>query len=251
MNDTTENNSGGGLTRLFALIGLVVLICLLAWVAVQVVRLMPSAFSSLAQIFESNQRELHDRANDNDDNDDNVVIPREDEENNEGVVIVKDDEETVKPVSPAPTSTTPVKPTVTPKPATPQYQTVAKYVVPVSNPNGYTDLMVSSVNVGHMTNDGRFLPATSLSRYDRGAIQFKVTNIGTKTSGSWYFNVELPTGGEVNSNVQRPLGPSESAILTVAFEVDDRRGKRSFEIKVTGGNDVNTNNNHIRSEVSF
>ena len=252
MNDTTNNNGGEGLTRLFAIIGLVVLICLLAWLAVQVVRYMPTAFSSLASIFDANQRELRDRTVGGQPV---VVDEDEEEEDNDPVIIVEEEEEdetTGGSASPTdPTPTTPVKPTTPTTPPTPQYQTVVTHTVPVSNPNGYTDLSVGFVAVGRMTNDDRFLPNAELSSRDRGAIQFKVTNIGSKTSGDWYFRVDLPSGGSVNSKVQRPLGPSETAILTVAFEVDNTRGNRVIEVRVTGGNDINFNNNTIRTNVSF
>lgn len=247
MNDNTENGRSDSLVRLMSIVGFVVMICLLAWLAVQVVRFIPTAFSSLADIFESNQRDLNDRLGRNDD--DNVVIVQEsdedeaaEEETEEEAEEEFDEDETVSPARPT-TGGTPAQPT------TPQYKTVVTYKTPVSDPNGYTDLQTAFVAVGRLTAENRFIPATSLVENEYSAVQFAVKNIGTKTSANWHFVAELPNGDTMTSKIQQPLRPQETATLTVVFTMDGGRGARYVGVTAVGGNDTNLANNGFRTGV--
>src|SRR5690606_11174041 len=120
-----------------------------------------------------------------------------------------------------------------------------------SNPNSYTDLEVSLVAVGKMTNDERFIPGASLETNELGALQFRVKNIGTKTSTDWRFIAELPNGDEFLSSTQRPLKPGEMSTLTISFETGDRDGSRSFGVSVRGGNDTSNANNGFSAKINI
>lgn len=234
------------LANIMAVVGLIVMICLLAWLAVQLVRFIPTTFSRLAEVYDNNRDELADRTDD----DENVVIVNEDEEDEEVEETPGEEEEVDE--TPAPTGSD-MKPTPTPvptpKPTPVQYRTVVTYVTPVSNPNGYTDLAATFVAVGKMTSQERFVAANHLEEDERSAMQFKVTNIGTKTSGEWRFAALLPDGSTMNSPVQRPLKPNETATLTIVFDGVDGNKDRKIGVDVTGGNDNNSKNNGFRVTV--
>lgn len=233
--------------RFLAILGFVLLVIVLAWLAIQVVRFIPVAFSSLANVFEANQRDLHDRTNE----DDNVVVVVEDETTEENEEEVEEavatstpavPETVVTDTKPVATSTTVVKPTPV------QYKTVVTYKTPVSDPNGYTDLQVAFVAVGKLNSNGRFVASDYVEEDEQNALQFTVKNIGTKTSSDWNFSASLPNGGEMNSKNQKPLKPSETSTLTVVFEMNDSRSNYA-EVEVTGGNDKNSANNSFRTKV--
>lgn len=247
MNEYTEIKEQNHLANIMAIVGLIVMICLLSWLAVQLVRFMPNAFSRLAEVFEDNQQELAERTEE-----ENVVIVNEDDEDEEEVddeTPAEEEEETAtstptgSDVKPSPT------PTPTPKPTPVQYKTVVTYKKPVSDPKGYTDLAVAFGAVGEMTSNDRFVPAKYLSEDERSAMQFQVKNIGTKTSGEWRFSARLPDGSTVNSLPQRPLLPNETATLTIAFDGVEGNKDRTVGVDVIGGNDINPNNNGFRVTV--
>ena len=243
MNDTNNSERNEQMVRLMAVVGFVVLVCLLAWLAIQAVRFIPSAFSSLASIFEANQRDYDEQVDENDDND--VIVVEDDSDTDVDTSTDSDDEDTeVVATSP------PVKPVVTtpkPTPTTIQYKTVTTYKVPVSDPNGKTDLSVSFLSFGYINNSGRFVAEKEISDNTEGAAQFVVKNLGTKTSTDWTFSFELENGQEIESKVQAPLKPSESSTLTVVFgEVSDN-GTYDVDIAVLTKNDVNPGNNGLRT----
>jgi len=258
MNDQIEKKdelqAGWTLSNVLAVVGFVVLVILLAWLAIQFVRMIPTAWNSLANVFNDNQRALverttdenaDDKAEEDDSEDPVVVVDGEDLIDDEEDVEEEEDEETTSPVATSTPSTTPSKP------VTPQYRTVATYVVPTSNPNGYTDLEVSLVAVGEMTNDERFIPGTSLETNELGAMQFRVKNIGTKTSSNWHFVADLPNGDEFKSIVQQPLKPGEMTTLTVSFATDRKDGIHRFGVDVYGNSDINTANNGFTATVNI
>ena len=134
---------------------------------------------------------------------------------------------------------TPTKPTV----GTPTYQYQYSYNLPVSNPNGYTDLVITYLGVGQTNNSGRFVNTGQLSRNIEGAIQFSVKNIGTKTSGDWTFKTKLPDDINFESAKQVALKPNERTIITVAFGALSDRGTETFSVEVLTNNDSNRRNN--------
>ncbi len=245
----TESTREEKMARFFSIIGFIVMVVLLAWLAVQFVRFLPTAFTSLADIFEDNQQALREKSGSN--NDDSVVVIVEDEDDSAADqdtswdlpdidtdpttpddAVIEDDTEEVE------TNTD----------DTVYYTTIETYSVPQSDPNGYTDLEISFIAVGRMSSDDRFYPGESLSEGDRGAIQFQVKNIGTKTSDVWQFLTELPSGAVTESQMQEPLQPKEYAILTVAFTAPSS-GTKQIGAAVNNSVDATSYNNSFKTTV--
>lgn len=101
----------------------------------------------------------------------------------------------------------------------PVYYEEYVYTIPVSDPNGRTDLGVKYLGVGIISGN-TFFPG-SISRNEPGAIQFEVLNYGTKTSDAWTYLVSLPNGETYVSPSQVPLKPNEKAILSIGFPAVD------------------------------
>ncbi len=238
MNDTNNTERNEQMVRIMAVVGFVVLICLLAWLAVQVVRFVPVVFTSLADVFEQNQRDYAENINENDD--ENVIVVVENTDTNEESDTEEEvvaNNETATATSSAPVTTTPVVTT----PAPVQYKTVTTYRKPVSDPNGRIDLAMTFVGVGNLNSSQRFVPG-NLPGSGQGAIQFVVKNIGTKTSSDWTFKLDLPNGSTMTSSVQKPLMPSESSTLTVAFEMHDNEWHDTNGTVLGGGDTILVNN---------
>lgn len=248
MNDLM-NREESPLANFMAAVGLVVMICLLAWLAVQFVRMVPGMFSRLAAVFDENQRELVERSGN-----ENVVIvnDKDDEVADDSSSDESDMEDTSTPSeenveTPVVTDTKPT--TSTPNPAPITYKTVTTYKVPVSDPHGFIDLTTSFVAIGTMTANDRFIAASYIEEDEPAAFQFKVKNNGTKTSGEWRFKIELPNGSKIESEAQRPLGPSETSTLTIAFGGVKDKKNRDISIDVTTSGDVNASNNGFKVRV--
>lgn len=238
---------------LFTVIGFILLVIFLAWLAVQVVRLAPVAFSLLADTFNANQVALREKLNDennteNQTESDEVVEP---ELNFDEAEVVEDEEEIADNdevvTGTVSTTTTTNTPQVTTAPV--QYRTVTTYKIPESDPNGFVDLQVSFLAVGHLNSSGRFVASNSLEEDTQGAMQFIVKNIGTKTSNVWSFIAELPDQATMNSKLQNPLKPAESSMLTLVFEVGDRSGTKIIGATALGGGDNKLTNNGFRQTV--
>jgi len=136
------------------------------------------------------------------------------------------EEEVPSPVTPEVTSTPspePENPPVVatpvpevPRPTTPVAPVVL--VVPVSDPNGTTDLAVRFIAIG-IQNNTIFTPQTTLQPGRENALRFEVKNHGTKTSDQWSYRVELPDGSTYEAEEQKPLKPNERATLTITFDL--------------------------------
>lgn len=135
-----------------------------------------------------------------------------------------DNEETSEPeTTPEPTPTPTPEPT-TPAPTTPPAQTYIQeyvYAIPVSDPNGRTDLAVRAISVSTLDSANRYTNSGYLEAGERGALQIEVKNIGTKTSNSWDYTVVLPSGDTYKATNQVALRPNERTILTLGFTVPD------------------------------
>lgn len=127
------------------------------------------------------------------------------------------------------------------------YQTT--YQVPVSDPNGYTELAVTYMGIGVVNSFGQFIPQNRLDTNDFGAFQFKVKNIGTKTSSTWSYEADLPTNATYDSNIQTALKPNEEALITVAFGRVHDEGTERFGVEIDGGNDISSANNQFTATV--
>jgi hypothetical protein len=136
----------------------------------------------------------------------------------------------------------PTKPVVVTEPKT-EYV----YTIPVSNPNGYTDLATRFLNVGDIAG-GKFV-AGSIERDGSGAFQFEVKNIGTKTSGEWTYTVTLPDGDAYTSLKQTALKPNERAVISLGFDTPDK-ASHTFVV-VVKIDDKNVSNNSFKKVVNF
>ncbi len=94
-------------------------------------------------------------------------------------------------------------------------------IVPrTSNPYGIADLKVEIVSIGDINKFGTFQPKGIVHQYSRGAVKFKVTNIGTKETGNWNFSAILPSNGgyAFNSQMQASLMPGSSTEIFMTFD---------------------------------
>ncbi len=129
----------------------------------------------------------------------------------------------------------------TPKPVVPTM--IPTIIYPQSNPNGYTDLKVTTLGSGILKN-GVFTYTAKYDRDLRNAIKFDIKNIGTKTSGTWTFKTILPSGVIYESPIQRALKPLEHVEFTLGFDLEDNSKDL---VKITNTvytkNDTNSRNN--------
>lgn len=121
---------------------------------------------------------------------------------------------------------------------------VPTYKIPVSDPNGYTELSIAYVGTGVVRNNF-FHQVSPIRPSDIIAARFAVKNIGTKTSDEWTFSTELSSGFNYNSGDQLPLKPNEEAILTVVFPNRLLAGTYSFIAEVDTDRDRASTNNDL------
>ncbi len=117
------------------------------------------------------------------------------------------------------------------------------YAIPVSNPNGYTDLVASYIGIGYVSNEGIFFTTGSINKNAPGAMQFSVKNAGTKTSDKWTFTANLPGGLKYESSSQIALKPNERAILTINFPAVTKTQLYNFDLTAKTTDDINLSNN--------
>lgn len=166
-----------------------------------------------------------------------------------GVVVVEDTE--VEPEITTPTYVAP-KPVKKPTYVAPKPQTVEKvtYAIPVSNPNGNIDLVVSFISAGTL-NGKIFTPSKTIDADKQGAIQFEVKNTGTKTADIWSYVAHLPADITYTSGDQQALKPNERAVITLGFEGLSKTNTEEFDVKVTAKNDVKVSNNTFEASVKI
>jgi hypothetical protein len=102
------------------------------------------------------------------------------------------------------------------------------------------DLSVRILNVGSINPNTRtFVPHTTLSSGDIGAVRFEVTNSGSKSSGVWGFSASLPTNPafEYTSERQRSLNPGDRIEYTIQFD-QLVRGTNTFTVHVDTTNEI-------------
>ena len=162
--------------------------------------------------------------------------------------IVKTDEEkdnTPEEIKePIATSTKPIAP----KPPTPEI--TYTYEIPVSKPNGFTDLLLNNLSVGVKNSAGAFIKTNSITRNREGAIQFVVHNIGTKTSENWTFVAKLPDDVDFTSSTQAPLKPNERATITLSFPAIKDTDLQKIEVVIKTDRDTNKKNNQLEQTVT-
>lgn len=140
-----------------------------------------------------------------------------------------------------PAPTTPPRTTVTPRPAPTITYT---YALPVSRPDGFTDLAVSYLGVGTFNQTGQFINTGRLQVFTVGAIQFSVHNLGTRTSETWRYTAVLPNGQTYTSPDQVALKPNERATITLGFPVISNNPELSqFRVSIETTRDTSAVNN--------
>lgn len=159
------------------------------------------------------------------------------------VVIAKPDPSPVKPTP------VPVVPNPAPKP--PVVIRTPIYGIPVSNPNGFTDIGVRLFGIGTVDSNNRLTPSTVIDNDGTGAIQFEIKNFGTKTSGTFTYTATLPNGSEYTSPTQTALKPNERMIATIGFDIADTTGVKTFTVSVAVSSDNNKANNQFTAKVSI
>lgn len=128
------------------------------------------------------------------------------------------------------------------------YETVVER--PVSDPLGFTDLRVELLAVGELDSRDNFVRRGNIDEDARGAFQFQVVNLGTKTSDEWDFVATLTNGKEYDAPLQEPLEPKERAIFTLGYGNVGDDGIQMIGVRVRGGNDRDTSNNQFTWAVS-
>lgn len=155
---------------------------------------------------------------------------------------------TPPPVTPV---TTPTKPVVKPKPTTKPITTQTySYVIPVSNPNGFTDLAATMSRIGTISN-GTFLSNGVIDNDTSAALLFEIKNTGTKTSDTFTYTVLLPNGTSYTSPTQVALKPNERARIALGFDVGDIIGTKSFSVSVGNAGESNLGNNGFTGSVTI
>jgi len=165
--------------------------------------------------------------------------------------LAQEEEEKEEPEQ-TPLPSTPSKPAVS-KPVytagTPVTTTKYVYITPVSDPKGKIDLQVTFIAVGTL-NGKTFTPKSTIDIDDSNALQFEVKNIGTKTSGEWDYEANLPGDITYKSGDQKALKPNERAVITLGFSGLTEDGKETVGVEVDTKNDSKTSNNEFTKSVT-
>jgi len=118
------------------------------------------------------------------------------------------------------------------------------------NPNGKADLGVQILETGILDPETNvFTTIDVIKTTDRGAVKFEVTNLGTKTSEEWTFNVVLPTNPPhiFLSENQQVLAPGERIEFTLGFDavVHEEEGVITINIDPDNSLEEVTKDNNI------
>lgn len=138
----------------------------------------------------------------------------------------------------------------TPLPPAPTVIETVIMETPVSDPNGRVDLAIRLVAVGQLNSEGDFVQRSRVDNDGRGAFQFEVRNVGTKTSDEWDFIATLTSGTEYNAPTQTPLKPQERVLFTLGYDNVGEDGISLIGARLRGGADTNSANNSFTWAVS-
>lgn len=109
--------------------------------------------------------------------------------------------------------------------------------------SGYSDLGMTILGSGVLRN-GVFEYTSSYKENLNNALRFDVKNVGTKTSGTWYFNVVLPSGKVYTSPMQAPLNPHDHIEFTLGFYLSEEDMQRAtLTTMLYSDTDANASNN--------
>lgn len=116
------------------------------------------------------------------------------------------------------------------------------FELPTSDPDGFVDLAVSYRSVGRLTDNNEFIPGGVIDEDTRGAFQFEVRNLGTKTSADWTFDATLTSGRIYEAGEQDGLLPNEFTVITLGFDNVGETGAQRFGALIDVDNDRNRSN---------
>ncbi len=168
----------------------------------------------------------------------NDMVKDDEKEDNDTEDIKKPAATSTKSTSTKPIASKPTKPEIT-----------YTYEMPVSKPNGFTDLLLSNLIIGTKNNAGIFVKTNSITKNKEGAIQFTVHNIGTKTSDTWIFETKLPGDVDFISSNQAPLKPNERATITLSFPSIKDTDLQKIKVTIKTKRDTNEKNNALEQTV--
>ena len=98
---------------------------------------------------------------------------------------------------------------------------------------GPADLTISGITSGVIhPQTGIFVPKSSISSNEFGAIQFTVTNKGGTRTGYWRLSSTLPGGNSFESTDLAPLSPGGSALFTLQLGNNSRNGTYSIVVVI-------------------
>lgn len=147
---------------------------------------------------------------------------------------------------PSKATTTPPKPS---QPNTKEPAVIYTYGLPVSDPNGFTDLKLSLSGVGQILSNGVFLPTNQLKSGQQNVVQLTIHNLGTKTSAPWEVNLKLPNGINYQSGTQVSLKPNERSVISVTFNETAAPGWYPLEASLNTTIDLHATNNSLRQNI--
>lgn len=262
-----QNNDKDRVMKTLAIVGFIAVVAFGVWLAVQIVSLVPNAFSSLASIADSvynydptTEEVVDDEVTDEENDrifglDEDEVIVLDSEAYPEDDVMFDDEEDATddtdtdyeEPTVVTESPSTPVTPYT---PQEPRFIETVTYSVPTSDPNGTVDLATKIVAVGHLTTSGNFVKGANIDNDVRGAFQFEVMNLGTKTSDKWDFAAKLTGGQTYKSPTQLPLKPQERAVFTLGYDNVGDDGISMIGVTIQSDEDTNPANDSFTWAVS-
>lgn len=242
------DDSAGASTavKALAVLGIVALLLLGLFFTSRVVANLPDAARSIAAGFVSVTSQFFGADEDADDEDDSdVIVVEDDEEEEEDIDSDDEDEEeengdgTVS----TPTTGTGGQTTTTRSEYRIVHRPVTTTGVTVSDPNGDIDLELTILATGILdrSRNREFVERDEVDGNDTVAVKFQVKNIGTKSSGEWWYRAELPTdsGFTYDSEEQLELKPGERMEFVLAFtDIEDDRGTAEVEIEIDPSRDL-------------
>ena len=268
-----HNKDKDSVMKTLAIVGFIAVIAFGVWLAVQVVSLVPSAFSSLASIADTvyNYHPVAEEVDktatlpDTQEEDTAIVLDTDNFPGKENDVITTGEttaesdaehtseaetKEAEKFVEPSVVTETPATRPSTPVYTGPRFIKTVTYSVPTSDPKGHVDLATKIVAVGQLTSSGDFVKRGNIDNDARGAFQFEVKNVGTKTSDKWHFVAKLTSGKKYESKLQLPLKPQERVVFTLGYGNVGEDGINMIGATVYADDDTNKNNDSFTWAVS-
>lgn len=121
-----------------------------------------------------------------------------------------------------------------PEERAPEFITVERRGSRYSYPDGTPDLAVTINDIGYLDRNGKFVSSNSVTRDDRIAVRFTVSNLGNKETGNWYFSALVPVEGDSyhRSGKQPSLQPGDKMVFTLGFDNIDYRGEGKFYLNI-------------------